>query len=68
MKTSKVDELYKWGREIMMAFSKAIHLRYEELNIIIFVILGPLVFLWMLWKIRKQQLIIKDLKNRYKSS
>jgi hypothetical protein len=60
---STIDVIYKYGREVMISFAKAIHLRYEELNILIFVIVGPAIFLCMLWKIKKQNKIIKGLKN-----
>ena len=58
-----IDAVYKYGREVMISFAKTIHLRYEELNILIFVIIGPAVFLWMFWKIKKQSKIIEDLKK-----
>lgn len=58
-----INEVYKWGREVMISFAKIVHLRYEELNILIFVILGPTIFLWMLLKIKKQTKIIEELKK-----
>ena len=58
-----IDEVYKYGREVMISLAKLIHLRYEELNILIFVVLGPAIFFWMFWKIKKQNKIIEELKK-----
>jgi hypothetical protein len=61
---NQVDRIYIWGREVMVAFANALHMRYVDLNILIFVIIGPIVFFVMLWVIYHQYKIIKELRSK----
>ena len=57
-----MNKLFKWCVELLEAVAAKLHMTYEAINIWIFVIIGPAVFLILLLIIYKQYLVIKSLK------
>lgn len=57
-----MNETFKSCVQLLEALAAKLNMTYEEVNIWIFVILEPIIFLLMLWVIFKQQQRIKLLK------
>jgi hypothetical protein len=57
-----MDKAFNMCVDLLVRLAKIFHMTYNEINIWIFVILGPLVFLFMLGVIGKQYQVIKKLK------
>ena len=58
-----MNETFKSCVQLLEALAAKLNMTYEEVNIWIFVILEPIIFLLMLWVIFKQQQRIKLLKQ-----
>ena len=58
-----MNKTFQWCVELLVALAAKLHITYEEVNIWIFVIIEPIVFLIMLWIIYKQYGVIKTLKQ-----
>lgn len=58
-----MNETFKSCVQLLEALAAKLNMSYEEVNIWIFVILEPIIFLLMLWVIFKQQRRIKLLKQ-----
>lgn len=65
-----MNELFNWCVEFLVWLADVIGMTYEEVNIWIFVIIEPLVFVFMLWVIiwqrRKMKIQIQQLKDAEK--
>lgn len=57
-----MNKAFKWCVNLLEALALKLHMTYEEVNIWIFVIIEPIIFLFMLWIIYKQYKIIKSSK------
>ncbi len=58
-----MNKIFKWCVDLLEALALKLHMTYEEVNIWIFVIIEPIIFLLMLWIIYKQYRIIKSYKH-----
>ena len=58
-----MNKTFKWCVNLLEALALKLHMTYEEVNIWIFVIIEPIIFLFMLWIICKQYKIIKSSKH-----
>jgi hypothetical protein len=62
-----MNELFKWCVDFLIWLADVVGMTYEEVNIWIFVIIEPLVFVFMLWVIiwqrRKMKIQIQQLKD-----
>ena len=58
-----MNETFKWCVQFLEALAAKLNMTYEEVNIWVYVILEPIIFLLMLWVIFKQQRSIKLLKQ-----
>ena len=57
-----MNKTFKWCVELLEALALKLHMTYEEVNIWIFVIIEPIIFLLMLWIIFMQNRKIKSLR------
>jgi hypothetical protein len=62
-----MNELFNWCVKVLVWLADVVGMTYEEVNIWIFVIIEPLVFLVMLWILIRQYRKIRQLKNRRKN-
>ena len=60
------DVIFGWCVNLLVKWAEALGLTYNEINIWIFVIIEPLIFLTMLFIILKQQIKIRKLMNNGK--
>lgn len=58
-----MNELFKWCVDFLIWLADVVGMTYEEVNIWIFVIIEPIVFLLMLWMIIRQRRKIRQLKK-----
>ena len=58
-----MNKTFKWCVNLLKALALKLHMTYEEVNIWIFVIIEPIIFLVMLLLIYKQYRKIKSLKH-----
>ena len=67
-----MNELFNWCVEFLVWLADVVGMTYEEVNIWIFVIMEPLVFVFMLWVIfwqrRKMKTQTQQLKNAKKQT
>ena len=61
-----MNKTFKWCVDLLEALALKLHMTYEEVNIWIFVIIEPIIFLFMLWVIYKQYKIINSAKHSLK--
>ena len=61
-----MNKTFKWCVNLLEALALKLHMTYEEVNIWIFVIIEPIIFLFMLWVIYKQYKIINSTKHSLK--
>ena len=52
------DKIFNWCVDILVNFAELLGLTYNEINVYIFVIITPLIFLIMFFIIIKQQIKI----------
>jgi hypothetical protein len=57
-----MNELFKWCVDFLIWLADVVGMTYEEVNIWIFVIIEPIVFLLMLWMIIWQRRKIRNFK------
>ena len=62
-----MNKTFKWCVDLLEALALKLHMTYEEVNIWIFVIIEPIIFLFMLWIIYKQYRIIRSFKHSLRS-
>ena len=62
-----MNKTFKWCVNLLEALALKMHMSYEEVNIWIFVIIEPIIFLFMLWIIYKQYRTIKSFKHSLRS-
>ena len=62
-----MNKTFKWCVDLLEELALKLHMTYEEVNIWIFFIIEPIIFLLMLWIIYKQQRIIKSSKHSLRS-
>ena len=60
-----MNKTFKWCVNLLEALALKLHMTYEEVNIWIFVIIEPIIFVLMLWNIYKQYKRIKSSKQPY---
>ena len=58
-----MNQIFKWCVEVLQYYAHRWNMTYEELNVWIFCIIEPIVFLLMLFVIIKQFLKIRLLKK-----
>jgi hypothetical protein len=58
-----MDSLFNWCVKFLSSLADVVGMTYNEVNIWIFVIIEPAVFLLMLWVIIRQRQIIRRLKS-----
>lgn len=58
-----MNKIFKWCVDLLVALASKFHITYEAINVWIFVIIGPIIFLIMLGIIYKQYLVIASLKH-----
>ena len=58
-----MNEIFKWCVALLQYYAKAFHTTYETLNVWIFCIIEPIVFLFMLIVIVRQFFKIRTLKK-----
>lgn len=58
-----MNKIFKWCVDLLETLAVKFHMTYEAVNVWIFVIIEPLVFLVLLWIIYRQHLLIKSLKQ-----
>lgn len=59
-----IDSVYAWCVKVLMAGAEFIGITYKEINIFIFCVIGPIVFVLMAVTIVYQWLKIKKLKKQ----
>ena len=59
-----MNELFNWCVDFLVWLADMVGMTYEEVNIWIFVIIEPLVFLVMLWILIRQYRKIRQLRKR----
>ena len=62
------DKIFNWCVDILVNFAELLGLTYNEINVYIFVIITPLIFLIMFFIIITQQIKIKSLDKQIKIS
>ena len=62
-----MNKTFKWCVDLLEALALKLHMTYEEVNIWIFVIMEPIIFLFMLWIIYKQYRTIRSFKHSLRS-
>jgi len=62
------DKIFNWCVDILVKFAELLGLTYNEINVYIFVIITPLIFLIMFFIIITQQIKIKSLDKQIKIS
>jgi hypothetical protein len=58
-----MNKTFKWCVNFLEMLAAKLSMTYEEINVWIFVIIQPIVFIIMLWVIYKQHVTIKALKQ-----
>ena len=58
-----MNKTFQWCVDLLVALAAKLNMTYEEVNIWIFVIIEPIVFLLMLWIILKQRKRIRLFKQ-----
>ena len=58
-----IDIIFNWCVNLLVKFAELLGITYNEINVWIFVIFAPLIFLIMLFIIIKQLIKIKSLKK-----
>ena len=58
-----MNKAFQWCVDLLVALAAKVNMTYEEVNVWIFVIIEPIVFLIMLVIIYRQYLVIKSLKK-----
>ena len=61
------DVIFGWCVDLLVKWAEALGLTYNEINIWLFVIIEPLIFLIMLFIILNQRMKIKELMNNGKA-
>ena len=59
-----MNETFKWCVKLLEIWAAKLHMTYEEINIWIFVIIEPIIFLFMVGIIYKQFRTIRNLKRK----
>ena len=59
-----IDEIFNLCVDILLEFAKCLGMTYNEINVYIFVIIMPLIFLIMFFIIIKQRIKIKNLNKK----
>jgi hypothetical protein len=59
-----MNDIFKWCVEVLRYYAKVFHTTYEALNVWIFCIIEPIVFILMLLIITRQFIKIRVLKKR----
>ncbi len=62
-----MNELFKHCVDLLVWMAAKLHITYEAINIWIFVIIEPVVFMILLWIIYKQHVVIKSLHHSISS-
>ena len=62
-----MNKTFKWCVNLLEALALKLHMTYEEVNIWLFVIIEPIIFLFMLWIIYKQYKTIRSFKHSLRS-
>ena len=60
-----MNKTFKWCVDLLEALALKLHMSYEEVNIWLFVIIEPIIF--MLWIIYKQYRTIRSFKHSLRS-
>lgn len=58
-----MNKAFKWCVDLLVYCAAKLHITYEAINIWIFVIIEPIVFVILLWIIYRQYVVIKLLKE-----
>ena len=58
-----MNEVFYWCVDVLKFYAKQWNMTYEELNVWIFCIIEPIVFLLMLFLIIRQRMKIRSLKK-----
>ena len=58
-----IDVIFDWCVELLVKLAELLGITYNDINVWIFVIIEPLIFLFMLFIIIKQLIKIKRLKK-----
>ena len=58
------DIIFGWCVDLLIKWAELLGLTYNEINVWIFVIIEPLIFLIMLFMILKQRMKIRKLTNK----
>ena len=58
------DKIFNWCVDILVNFAELLGLTYNEINVYIFIMITPLIFLIMLAIIITQQIKIKNLNKQ----
>ena len=58
-----MNKTFKWCVNFLEILAAKLNMTYEEINVWIFVIIQPIVFIIMLWVIYKQHVTIKAMKQ-----
>jgi len=59
-----IDVIFDWCVELLVKLAELLGITYNDINVWIFVIIEPLIFLLMLFIIIKQLIKIKRLKKK----
>lgn len=62
-----MDKIFYWCVNFLKVWAKNLGMTYEEINVWLFCIIEPLVFLLLIYIIAKQYYRIKALKNNLKN-
>ena len=58
-----IDIIFNWCVDLLIKFAKLLGVTYNQINVWIFVIIVPFIFLLMLLIIIKQRVKLKSLKH-----
>ena len=58
-----IDKIFNWCVEILVKFAELLGVTYNEINVYVFVIITPLIFLIMFFIIIKQKIKINRLNK-----
>jgi len=59
-----IDVIFDWCVELLVKLAELLGITYNDINVWIFIIIEPLIFLLMLFIIIKQLIKIKRLKKK----
>jgi hypothetical protein len=59
-----MDQIFDWCVQLLIDWAKFFHTTYKAINVWIFVIIEPIIFVVMLWLLMKQYKQIRRLKKQ----